>query len=251
MSSIENTETTDASELFEDIDFTKPRGNTPADDPKANPFMGVEDKLKLPRGSTQEGIRAAKEEVKRITDEAKGLKTQKEIVERKERLASEDLLPGFDMDTLAHDRAVLRDNYMRLYERGLKVLDRIEEDLANLVNPEPDDYANYQRQYLAMLKSLDSIRAALVTFREEEEKDSARRPAVKGGPEGTAEGTQGAAPGAVEVTPQDTNAWIAKWTAEMEQEKAEEIQKEFDEREKGRILGYSAGKPGETGETPA
>lgn len=244
----EPTETTDATELFEDIDFTKPKA-TPADDPKTNPFMGVEDKLRLPRGSTQEGIRAAKEEVKRITDEAKGLKTQKEIVERKERLASEDLLPGFDMNTLAHDRAVLRDNYMRLYERGLKVLDRIEDDLANLVNPEPDDYANYQRQYLAMLKSLDSIRAALVTFREEEEKDAARRPARPDGIPG-APGEAGGTPGApgVEVTPQDTNAWIAKWTEEMEKATAEEVQRDFDEREKSRILGIDREETGETGQ---
>lgn len=253
------TDTTDASELF-DVDFgSNPvSSGTPRETKKEsgnNPYEAVEDVLGIPRGSTKEGIAAAKKEVKRITDEAKNLKVQKDILVRKEKMSDTlDLVPGFNMDDLANDRKVLRQEYMELFRRGKRMLDRIEKDVEDLVNPEPDDYANYQRQYLALLKTLDSIRGALVTLREEEEKSLLTRakdaPAgIAGAEGGSAGGAQVAADGSVEVTPQDTNAWIAKWTAELDAEVADQIQKDFDNRNAPKAITDGTGEPpGDAGE---
>ena len=134
------------------------------------------------------------------------------------------------------------------------MLDRIEQDLEDLVNPEPDDYANYQRQYLAMLKTLDSIRNALVTLRDEEEKYSAKTKAeapAGGVPGEEGAGLQAGKDGGVEVAPQDTNSWIAQWTAELDAEMLDEIQKDFDERNEKRLLENQEGEAGEPAALPS
>lgn len=250
MSGFNDKDTVDAESVF-DVDFTSnpvssgtqdapSKKEKPGRKPKENPFEGVEETLGLPKGSTKEGLASAKKEVKRITDEAKNLKTQAKIVATKEKMAESDdgLVPGFSLESLEEDRRALRNHYMELFARGKKVLDRIEEDLADLVNPEPDDYANYQRQYAIILKTLDSIRETLVTLRKEEEIHS-QKTSSGTGPSGTAEpgspsggggGGRINEAGSIEVTAQDTNAWIAKWTAELDQETAADIQREFDER---------------------
>lgn len=249
----------DADGLF-DIDFTSsdnPVSPAPAREPPSDPanqYEGVEDVLGLPRGSTKEGLAAAKQEVKRITDEAKNLKTKAKIIDTKEKMSVDtELMPGFSLESLENDRRVLRDNYMDLFRRGKNVLDRIEHDLEDLVNPEPDDYANYQRQYLAMLKTLDSIRVALVTFRDEEEKYTAKTKteAPAGGiPGEEGAGLQAGKDGGVEVAPQDTNSWIAQWTAELDAEMLDEIQKDFDARNEKRLLENQEGEAGEPAALP-
>jgi hypothetical protein len=136
---------------------------------------------------------------------------------------------------------------MELFARGKKVLDRIEEDLEDLVNPEPDDYANYQRQYAIILKTLDSIRETLVTLRKEEEIHSQKTTAAVGPGGAVAEagagGTKVNEDGSIEVTAQDTNAWIAKWTEELDRETAADIQREFDERNAPTAIEDKSGTP--------
>lgn len=257
MSEIDKNETVDAESVF-DVDFTSNPVSPGTEPPKKagradqeNPFEGVEETLGLPRGSTKEGLASAKKEVKRITDEAKNLKTQAKIVATKQKMAESDdgLVPGFSLESLEDDRRALRNHYMELFARGKKVLDRIEEDLEDLVNPEPDDYANYQRQYAIILKTLDSIRETLVTLRKEEEIHS-QKTATAGGP-GSAPGEPGVSSGAqvnedgsIEVTAQDTNAWIAKWTAELDRETAADIQREYDERNAPRAITDGSGPDG-------
>ena len=245
MSEMGEKDTVDAESVF-DVDFTsnpvspgnsadKPKKDKPKEATQENPFEGVEETLGLPKGSTKEGLATAKREVKKITDEAKNLKTQAKIVATKQKMAAsdDDLIPGFSLESLEEDRRALRNHYMELFARGKKVLDRIEEDLEDLVNPEPDDYANYQRQYAIILKTLDSIRETLVTLRKEEEIHSQKTSAAVGPDGAAAPGTGNGVvneDGSVEVTAQDTNAWIAKWTAELDEETARDIQREYDER---------------------
>ena len=257
MSEVNDNDTVDAESVF-DVDFTsnpvspgipaeKPKKGKPKEATRDNPFEGVEETLGLPKGSTKEGLASAKKEVKKITDEAKNLKTQAKIVATKQKMAASDdgLVPGFSLESLEEDRRALRNHYMELFARGKKVLDRIEEDLEDLVNPEPDDYANYQRQYAIILKTLDSIRETLVTLRKEEEIHSQKTTAAVG-PGGTAEpgpgGTKVNEDGSIEVTAQDTNAWIAKWTEELDKETAEDIQREFDERNAPKAIASETGE---------
>lgn len=256
MSAYDENDTTDAESVF-DVDFSSnpvsadvkpPKKAKPKQAPRDNPFEGVEETLGLPKGSTKEGLAAARKEVKRITDEAKNLKTQAKIVATKQKMAESDdgEVPGFSLDTLEEDRKSLRNHYMELFARGKKVLDRIEKDLEDLVNPEPDDYANYQRQYAIILKTLDSIRETLVTLRKEEEIHS-QRTAASGGPAGSVEPGAGGAPaadkdGAIEVTAQETNGWIAKWTAELDAEVAADIQREYDERNAPKAITDESGQ---------
>lgn len=257
MSEFNDKDTVDAESVF-DVDFTsnpvasgipaeKPKKEKPKEATQDNPFEGVEETLGLPKGSTKEGLATAKREVKKITDEAKTLKTQAKIVATKQKMAASDdgLVPGFSLESLEEDRKALRNHYMELFARGKKVLDRIEEDLEDLVNPEPDDYANYQRQYAIILKTLDSIRETLVTLRKEEEIHSQKTTAVAG-PGGAAAPAAGGGvvneDGSVEVTAQDTNAWIAKWTAELDEETAADIQREFDERNAPKAITDQSGE---------
>lgn len=257
MSEFNDKDTVDAESVF-DVDFTsnpvssgipaeKPKKEKPKEATQDNPFEGVEETLGLPKGSTKEGLATAKREVKKITDEAKTLKTQAKIVATKQKMAVSDdgLVPGFSLESLEEDRKALRNHYMELFARGKKVLDRIEEDLEDLVNPEPDDYANYQRQYAIILKTLDSIRETLVTLRKEEEIHSQKTTAVAG-PGGAAAPAAGGGvvneDGSVEVTAQDTNAWIAKWTAELDEETAADIQREFDERNAPKAIADQSGE---------
>lgn len=257
MSEANDNDTVDAESVF-DVDFTtnpmgakeKPSAEKPAKEKPNpdNPFEGVEDTLGLPRGSTKEGLAAAKKEVKKITDEAKNLKTQSKIIATKEKMSASDdgLVPGFSLESLENDRRALRDHYMELFARGKRVLDRIETDLEDLVNPEPDDYANYQRQYAIILKTLDSIRDTLVTLRKEEEIHNQKVDASRA-PEGATlvpGGEVVKSDGSVEVTPQDTNAWISKWTEELDQEIADTIQKEYDERNAPKALPDNSGESG-------
>lgn len=257
MSEFNDKDTVDAESVF-DVDFTsnpvssgipaeKPKKEKPKEATQDNPFEGVEETLGLPKGSTKEGLATAKREVKKITDEAKTLKSQAKIVATKQKMAASDdgLVPGFSLESLEEDRKALRNHYMELFARGKKVLDRIEEDLEDLVNPEPDDYANYQRQYAIILKTLDSIRETLVTLRKEEEIHSQKTTAVAG-PGGAAAPAAGGGvvneDGSVEVTAQDTNAWIAKWTAELDEETAADIQREFDERNAPKAIADQSGE---------
>lgn len=257
MSEFNDKDTVDAESVF-DVDFTsnpvssgipaeKPKKEKPKEATQDNPFEGVEETLGLPKGSTKEGLATAKREVKKITDEAKTLKTQAKIVATKQKMAASDdgLVPGFSLESLEEDRKALRNHYMELFARGKKVLDRIEEDLEDLVNPEPDDYANYQRQYAIILKTLDSIRETLVTLRKEEEIHSQKTTAVAGPGVAAAPAAGGGVvneDGSVEVTAQDTNAWIAKWTAELDEETAADIQREFDERNAPKAIADQSGE---------
>lgn len=238
MSEFNENDTVDADSVF-DVDFSSNpvSSGTQKQEPPAkgedNPFEGVEETLGLPKGSTKEGLAAAKKEVKKITDEAKNLKTQAKIIATKEKMSGDDdLVPGFSLESLENDRRALRDHYMDLFRRGKAMLDRIEQDIEDLVNPEPDDYANYQRQYAIILKTLDSIRDTLVTLRKEEEihNQKVNAPAGPGGAMLVTGGEVVKEDGSIEVTPQDTNAWISKWTAELDAEMAETIQKEYEER---------------------
>ena len=261
MSEIDKNETVDAESVF-DVDFTSNPVSPGTEPPKKarqaaqeNPFEGVEETLGLPKGSTKEGLASAKKEVKKITDEAKNLKTQAKIVATKQKMAASDdgLVPGFSLESLEDDRRALRNHYMELFARGKKVLDRIEEDLEDLVNPEPDDYANYQRQYAIILKTLDSIRETLVTLRKEEEIHSqktatAGAPGGAPGEPGVSSGAQVNEDGSIEVTAQDTNAWIAKWTAELDKETAADIQREYDERNAPKAITDESG-PGDKDDT--
>lgn len=212
----------DADELF-DVDIG---GISKDADPKNNAFAGIEEKLGLPFGSTKDGIKDAKAEMKSITNEVKNLKTTSDIIERKEHMVS---MPNvaFTMDDLANDRVKLRDSYMRLFDRGMNMLNKIQEQLDALVNPEPDDYAVWQKQYLACLKALDSIKSALVTLRQEEELRTIKVSQSAAGSNAPAEDGQaapdGSSPGAVEVTTQETNAWIKQWTTELDKQIKEEI----------------------------
>ena len=102
MSELNEKDTVDAETVF-DVDFTsnpvsadKPKKEKPKQATQENPFEGVEETLGLPKGSTKEGLASAKKEVKRITDEAKNLKTQAKIVATKQKMAESDdgLVPG-------------------------------------------------------------------------------------------------------------------------------------------------------------
>lgn len=232
----------DAGDLFDlDVDINAKGGSS---DPKVNAFAGIEEKLGLPFGSTKSGIKDAKAEVKSIKDEAKQLKVETEIAARKEHLVA---LPSasFSMDDLAADRARLRESYMRLLDRGMDMLNKIQGQLDILVNPDPDEYGAWQKQYLAVLKTMDSIRAALVTFRQEEDLKNIK--VSQSG--GTAEIASGDVPSpesgdAIEVTSQVSNAWIKEWTAELDKNIKEEIAADHSSRLAAKAVA-AIGKEGE------
>lgn len=244
MSQYDGNDTVDAESVF-DVDFTSnpmsvEKPDTAAPEPptknKANPFEGVEDALGLPRGSTKQGLAATKKEVKEISNEAKALKSKKDIIDSKEKLAlsgEEELSAGFSIETLAEDRHALRDQYMELFRRGKVMLTRIENDINDLVNPEPADWASYQHQMALMLKMLDSIREALVMLRKEEEAHRQQTGAAPGkGPGGTTlvPGGEVVAEDAIVVTPQDTNSWLAKWAEEGEADVMADLHTKYNER---------------------
>ena len=262
---------TDADDLFGDVDFNdnpvKIKSVESLDDPSfkvkatpENPFAGVEQVLGLPNGSTKQGLAIAKEEVKKVKDEAKNLSIRARSVSQKTKLAKdmdeagldEELGEAFNMDTLARDRKMLRDEYIDLFKRGKKMLDTIETEMENLVNPGPDDYGNFQRQYAVLLSTLNGVKDALVMLRKEEEIYSQRTGGVgvkSGGFGGAPGGAIGvpAEPGldpneeSMEMTTRDTNAAIEKWVAELDEDIHAEIQREYDERQQ---------KQAESGEPP-
>ena len=76
---------------------------------KSNAFAAIEDKLGLPIGSTKEGIKAAKETTKAVTQSVQDLKSQYSIIETKEKLNETLPVPRYNIDTLAGDRNKLRE----------------------------------------------------------------------------------------------------------------------------------------------
>lgn len=66
-----------------------------------NVFAGIEKHLKLPLGSTKEGIKAAKEESKKIIDNAKTVTAQANIIKSKESINDNLPVPRYDAETLA------------------------------------------------------------------------------------------------------------------------------------------------------
>lgn len=258
---------TDADDLFGDVDFdanpVKVESVASLDEPQPkvktkvtqeNPFEAVEDVLGLPKGSTKEGLALAKEEVKKVTGEAKALGMKAKGVAQKMKLArdiadagiDDELGDAFSLDSLENDRRMLRTEYVSLFARGKKMLDRIESEMEDLVNPGPDEYGNYQRQYLALLTTLNGIKDTLVMLRKEEEIYSQRTAGVgkpggvnggvnagpNGGVNGGVNGETGAGPNdeSCEMTAQETNFYIDKWVRELDEEVNAEIERDYEER---------------------
>lgn len=189
-----------------------------------NVFAGIEKHLKLPLGSTKEGIKAAKEESKKIIDNAKTVTAQANIIKSKESINDNLPVPRYDAETLANDRAAVRERAWRVYEIGERWLNVLDEQIMSTIAPTDQNWGAAAKMYDSVNKALQGIMKLLTSLRQEDELASLKLAAeAPADADGNGETDPSKLGKGREMTTQEVNALIDAWGAERDAAIKEEI----------------------------
>ena len=250
MSKLVNVEAIDSGDdLFDmDVDLSTPtvhgpEEESPVDEPdepdvreeaKHNAFAAIEDRLGLPFGSTKEGIKAAKETTKQVVQSVKDLKSQYSVIESKEEINKALPVPRYDMDTLAADRARLRDLAFKDLEIANNWLKELDEQIKGTIAPTDQNWAAAANMYKTVSKGITDITRMLVTLRQE---DELMKLQLSGGKSGDDNGEVDESDPLSKskgrpMTPQETIALVREWSKERDKEIEQQIEEEAAARQK-------------------
>lgn len=228
-------------DLFDmDVDLSPKAPAEPEPDVKEeskhNAFAAIEDKLGLPFGSTKEGIKAAKETTKQVTQSVKDLKDQYSVIEAKEEINKNLPVPRYDMDTLAADRARLRELAFKDLEIANNWLNELDNQIKSTISPTDQNWAAAANMYKTVSKGITDITRMLVTLRQEDDlmslklnggnKDAGSEDYDSNDPLAKSKGRP--------MTPQETIALVREWSKERDAEIELTKQREFEERQKNK-----------------
>lgn len=212
------------------------------DEMKHNAFAAIEDKLGLPFGSTKEGIKVAKETTKAVIQSVQDVKSQYSIIETKEKLNESLPAPRYSIETLADDRARLRDIAFQNLEMANKWLAALDDQIMGTIQPTDQNWAAAANMYQKVSKGISDLTHMLVTLRQEDELMKLQLSANKG-----ASGTPGSSDEPVDpndplgstkgraMTPQEVIALVRVWGKERDAETDQLVNEEAEARQQGRI----------------
>ena len=205
---------------------------------KSNAFAAIEDKLGLPIGSTKEGIKAAKETTKAVTQSVQDLKSQYSIIETKEKLNETLPVPRYNIDTLAGDRNKLRELAFQNLEIANRWLTTLDEQIMQTLQPTDQNWAAAANMYKTVSKGITDLTHMLVTLRQEDELMKLQLSAAGTGaksdepvdpndPLGSTKGRP--------MTPQEVIALVREWGKERDAETERLINDEAEARQRGLV----------------
>lgn len=239
-------------DLFDmDVNFAaKPAGSEPEheqtpeehkenlrEEMKNNAFAAIEDKLGLPIGSTKEGIKAAKETTKAVTQSVQDLKSQYSIIETKEMLNDTLPVPRYNIDTLSEDRNKLRELAFQNLEIANRWLTTLDEQIMQTLQPTDQNWAAAANMYKTVSKGITDLTHMLVTLRQEDElmklqlssnnATKSDEPVDPNDPIGSTKGRP--------MTPQEVIALVREWGKERDAETEQLINDEAEARQRGMV----------------
>lgn len=206
---------------------------------KTNAFAAIEDKLGLPIGSTKEGIKAAKETTKAVTQSVQDLKSQYSIMETKEKLNETLPVPRYNIETLADDRNRLRELAFHNLEIANRWLTALDEQIMQTLQPTDQNWAAAANMYKTVSKGITELTHMLVTLRQEDELmklQLSANNASGANSDGSAESNDplGSTKGR-QMTPQEVIALVREWGKERDAETEQLINDEAEARQRGMI----------------
>lgn len=209
---------------------------------KSNAFAAIEDKLGLPIGSTKEGIKAAKETTKAVTQSVQDLKSQYSIIETKEKLNETLPVPRYNIETLADDRNRLRELAFQNLEIANRWLTTLDEQIMQTLQPTDQNWAAAANMYKTVSKGITDLTHMLVTLRQEDELMKLQlssnnaagttgaksdEPVDPNDPLGSTKGRP--------MTPQEVIALVREWGKERDAETEQLINDEAEARQRGLV----------------
>ena len=191
---------------------------TPTDTGEANNvFAGIEEHLNLPLGSTKEGIKIAKAESKKIVTDVKTVTAQANIVKSKEEINETLPAPRYDAQTLANDRAEIRNRAWKVYEIGEKWLTTLDEQIMSTIAPTDQNWGAAAKMYDSVNKALQGLMKLLTSLRQEDDlaslklaNDQSESDVDLDNPDSLGKGR--------EMSTQEVNAKIEEWGKERDEE---------------------------------
>lgn len=173
----------DPSEFFSSIDFTSD-GETVPDDSgnvgfskegvvksRPNPFSAIEQKLRIPEGSTKDALDALatlKKCTKGVADSATAVQKQAVAVVAKTQQASQGL-QAIDMELLRADREQIRKEAFDMYENAKELFDAMKDTFMTTVSPPPAMCTAIATMLNSVQQSLDKLLKVNQVLREETE----------------------------------------------------------------------------------
>lgn len=209
---------------------------------KSNAFAAIEDKLGLPIGSTKEGIKAAKETTKAVTQSVQDLKSQYSIIETKEKLNETLPVPRYNIETLADDRNRLRELAFQNLEIANRWLTTLDEQIMQTLQPTDQNWAAAANMYKTVSKGITDLTHMLVTLRQEDDLMKLQlssnnaagtgaksdEPVDPNDPLGSTKGRP--------MTPQEVIALVREWGKERDAETEQLINDEAEARQRGLVV---------------
>ena len=208
---------------------------------KTNAFAAIEDRLGLPIGSTKEGIKAAKETTKAVTQSVQDMKSQYSIIETKEKLNETLPVPRYNIETLADDRNRLRELAFQNLEIANRWLTTLDEQIMQTLQPTDQNWAAAANMYKTVSKGITDLTHMLVTLRQEDELMKLQlssnnaagtgaksdEPVDPNDPLGSTKGRP--------MTPQEVIALVREWGKERDAETEQLINDEAEARQRGLV----------------
>jgi hypothetical protein len=214
---------------------------------KGNAFAAIEDKLGLPLGSTKEGIKAAKETTKAVTQAVQNVKSQYSIIETKEQLNEALPVPRYNIESLAEDRERLRKLAFKNLDMANKWLETLDEQVMRTLEPTDQNWTAAANMYKTVSKGITDLTHMLVTLRQEDELMKLQLSANNAASSGTTGGGSDATGEAVDpsdplgstkgrpMTPQEVIALVREWGKERDAETEQLVKEEADARQRGLV----------------
>lgn len=131
-------------------------------------FTALEEKLKLPIGSTKEGLKEAKQIHQVLKTKVDMVVKNNQAIERKEKL-SENGLIKLSPETFDRDRERIRNEAWRLYHIVSNLLDKLNEQLDNTIDISADLWSSASSLATSVSNTLDKIVNITIKLRQEED----------------------------------------------------------------------------------
>lgn len=209
------TDDSDASSGDDKENIHKKEADPPHDDPKKDVFSALEEKLKLPLGSTKEGLEESRQMVNRIKVNAQMLEAGHSQIKLQDSLSgsSGPITP----EMLDMDRMKIREQAHQLYDIAKAFLDKLQVQINTTVDISDKMWASVASMISSVTGTLDKLFQLTIKIRQEEElraitiqKDANEKKALS-------------EDGIIEETPDEMNRLISFFTEEDSKQHQKEL----------------------------
>lgn len=191
------------------------QGESPVEQPSESQvrdtdiFTALEEKLKLPIGSTKEALEPHKQLTKRIDIKTQKLEADLKLIKAQEKM-SETGLTKLTPEVFDRDRLKVREEAHRLYDISKNFLDKLQEQVDSTLDVSDKMWSAVSSMISSVTNSLEKLVNITVKLRQEEELRSIELQKVEDAKKALDDD------GTIELVPDQTNIYIANLVEEHE-----------------------------------